>query len=55
MLYSANSGHFYKEGKCQSVNSAAQSYLTHCDPMDYSMSGFPVLHYLPEFAQTHVH
>ena len=26
-----------------------------CDPMDCSMLGFPVLHYLPEFAQTHVH
>ena len=25
-----------------------------CDPMDYSTPGFPVLHYLPEFAQTHV-
>ena len=25
------------------------------DPMDYSMSGFPVLHHLPELAQTHVH
>ena len=25
------------------------------DPMDYSMSGFPVLYYLLEFAQTHVH
>ena len=23
--------------------------------MDGSMPGFPVLHYLPEFAQTHVH
>ena len=23
--------------------------------MDWSMPGFPVLHYLPEFAQTHVH
>ena len=23
-------------------------------PMDCSMPGFPVLHYLPEFAQTHV-
>ena len=22
-----------------------------CDPMDYSMPGSPVLHYLPEFAQ----
>ena len=26
-----------------------------CDPMDCSMPGFPVLHYLLEFAQTHVH
>ena len=26
-----------------------------CNPMDCSMPGFPVLHYLPEFAQTHVH
>ena len=25
-----------------------------CDPMDYSTPGFPILHYLPEFAQTHV-
>ena len=35
-------------------SSAAQSCPTVCDPMDYSMPGFPVLHYLPEFAQTHV-
>ena len=26
-----------------------------CNPMDCSMLGFLVLHYLPEFAQTHVH
>ena len=26
-----------------------------CNPMDYSMSGFPVLHCLPEFVQTPVH
>ena len=25
------------------------------DPLDYSMPGFPFLHYLPEFTQTHVH
>ena len=25
------------------------------DPIDCSTPGFPVLHYLPEFAQTHVH
>ena len=28
---------------------------TLCDPMDCSTPGSPVLHYLPEFAQTHVH
>ena len=26
-----------------------------CDPMDGSTAGFPVLHYLPEFAKAHVH
>ena len=34
--------------------SVAWSCLTLCDPMDYSMPGFPDLHYLPEFAQIHV-
>ena len=28
---------------------------TLCDPMDCNTPDFPVLHYLPEFAQTHVH
>ena len=32
-----------------------KSCLTPCDPMDSSTPGFPVLHYLPEFAQTRVH
>ena len=31
-----------------------KSYLTLCNPMNCSKPGFPVLHYLPEFAQTHV-
>ena len=35
--------------------SVAQSCLTLCDTMDCSTPGFPVLHYLLEFAQTHVH
>ena len=35
--------------------SVAQLCPTLCDPMDYSAPGFPVLHHLPEFAQTHVH
>ena len=33
----------------------AKLYLTLRDPMDCSTSGFPVLHHLLEFAQTHVH
>ena len=33
----------------------AQSSPILCDPMDYSMPGFPVHHQLPELAQTHVH
>ena len=35
--------------------SVARSYLTLCDSMDWSTPGFPVLHRLQEFAQTHVH
>ena len=33
----------------------AQSWPALCDPIDCSMPGFPVLHHLLEFAQTHVH
>ena len=29
--------------------------LTLCNSIDYSMPGSPVVHYLLEFAQTHVH
>ena len=36
-------------------SSVAQACPTLCDPMNFSMPGFPVLHHLPEFAQTHVH
>ena len=35
--------------------SVAQSCPTLRDPMACSTPGFPVLHYLPEFAQIHVH
>ena len=38
---------------CCCSSSFAQSCLTFCNPMD--MPGFPVLHHLLEFAQTHVH
>ena len=36
-------------------SSVAQSCLTLCNPMDYSMAGFPVHHQILEFTQTHVH
>ena len=32
-----------------------KSCPTLCHPMNYSSPGFPVLHHLPELAQTHVH
>ena len=35
--------------------SVTKSCPTPCDPMDCSPPGFPVLHYLLELAQTHVH
>ena len=35
--------------------SVAKLCPTLCDPMNCSTAGFPVLHYLSEFAQTHVH
>ena len=35
--------------------SLTKSCLTLCNPMDCSTLGFPVLHHLPEFVQTHVH
>ena len=34
--------------------SVTESWPTLCNPMNCSTPGFPVLHYLPEFAQTHV-
>ena len=37
------------------ICSIAQPYPVLCNPMDCSMPGFPVLPYLLEFAQTHVH
>ena len=35
--------------------SVAKSCLTLCDLMKHNTPGFPVLQYLPEYAQTHVH
>ena len=39
-------------GGCCSVTKSCQ---TLCDPMNCSTPAFPVLHYFPEFAQTHIH
>ena len=36
-------------------SSVTRSCPNLCDPMDWSMSGFPVHYQLPELAQTHVH
>ena len=41
-----------RHGCCCSVT---QSCSTLYNPMDCSTRGFPVLHHLPELAQTHVH
>ena len=35
--------------------SVTQLFPALCNPMDCSTPGFPVLHHLPEFDQTHVH
>ena len=35
--------------------SVVKSCPAPCNPMDCSMAGFPILHYLPEFAQIYVH
>ena len=49
-----------KQGRADSVTrlaccSVAQLCPTFWNPVDCSMPGFPVLHHVPELAQTHVH
>ena len=44
-----------EEGVLGSCCSVTKMCPTLCDPMDCSTSHSPVLHYFPEFAQTHVH
>ena len=40
----------------QMINKVSVQFsLTFCDPMDFSMPDFPVLHQLLELTQTHVH
>ena len=43
---------FWEAACCYSL---VKSRLTLCDPMNCSTPGFPMFHYLPEFARTHVH
>ena len=49
----ASTGIEHKDDCC--CCSVTKSRLTLCDPMDCSTPVFPALHYLQEFAQTHVH
>ena len=46
---------FLKHSQSRHHRSVAQSCPAVSDPMDCSTPGFPVLHYLLEFVQTHVH
>ena len=44
-----------KDKYCENESKVTQSCPTVCILVDYGLPGFPVLHCLPEFAQTHVH
>jgi len=52
-MYQTKFDLLYKTNK--EFSSVAQLCPTLCNPMDYSMSGFPLHHQLPELAHTHVH
>ena len=45
---------FWRVSSSVTFSSVTQLCLTLCDPMDYSTTGFPVLHHLPELTQTHI-
>ena len=57
LSYTAHSYHVmsYIGINIQSVSSVDQSCPALCNPMQCSMSGFPVHHQILELAQTHVH
>ena len=46
---------FYMQLCVYCCSSVSKLGLTLCDPTDCNMPHFPVLHYLLEFAQIHVH
>ena len=52
MPFAPISRDYYTKWSCCSVT---KSCLILCDPMNCSMPGFSVYHYLPEFSQAHVH
>ena len=52
LIYKMEIYHWEQNKSAQ--RSAAESCLTLCNPVDCSMPGSPVLHYLLEFAQIHV-
>ena len=54
-LFSTLAGSSSTTSPSPQVSSAAQSCLTLCNPMVCSTPGFPILHQLPELAQTQVH
>ena len=54
-IYGKLSGKHSEQGYDCCCYWVAQLCLTLCSPMNCSMSGFSVLYYLLEFAQTHVH
>ena len=45
----------YKQLAAAAAAKSLQSYPTLFDPLDCSTPDFPVLHYLTEFSQSHVH
>ena len=50
-----DSTYVYSSLGFMTTSSFSCSGVSDCDPMDCSTPGFPVLHLLPELAQTHVH
>ena len=58
--WAAVSGVAQSRTRLKRLSSSSSKFLvnwvsTLCDSMDCSTPGFPVLHYLREFAQTHIH
>ena len=53
-FYASKESSQYQELARIFVGVQSRSCVLLCDPMDCSTPGFPILHYLPEFAQTHV-